>query len=86
MDLVLCHYPTACGTMRDFPNRRPSVASGDVPRPGFRARGGPDCSLTGRRRTVGCIIYPVACDVVPERHIHPIEVDDLKAFRFIPIF
>ena len=22
MDLVLCHYPTACGTMRDFPNSR----------------------------------------------------------------
>jgi hypothetical protein len=43
------------------------------------------CGPCGLSRTAGAKLCPVACDIVPARHIYPIEVSDLNAFRFIPI-
>jgi hypothetical protein len=47
MDLVLCHYPTACGTMRAFPNRRRQAWLLVMPYPGpvFVPLSGPDMFL-----------------------------------------
>jgi hypothetical protein len=88
MDLVLCHYQTACETMRAFPNRRRQAWLLVMPGPGpvFVPLSGPDMFLDRTSSYVGRIICPVVCDIVPARHIYPIEASDLNAFRFIPIF
>ena len=88
IDLVLRHYPTARGTMRAFPNRRRQAWLLVMPGPvRFSCpRADQICSLSGLRRTIGPIICPVACDIDPTRNIYSIEVSDLKAFRFLPVF